>query len=133
MGEKGKKMQAAVLSVLRRHRSALSAYELLRDFRRTNPALAPTTIYRALAALAERGQIHRIESRNAFVACQHSAHEHASILSICDGCGAVEESVAPDLLAELSGVAGRSGFAVRRHVVELHGRCASCCGEAPRP
>ncbi|GMG85485.1 hypothetical protein LNKW23_47070 [Paralimibaculum aggregatum] len=129
MREKGKMMQTAVLAVLRNHRRAVSAYELLRKFRRTRPALAPTTIYRALAALAERGQVHRVESLNAFVACRQEEEDHVSILSICDDCGAVEESVAPDLLAELSRVAGQSGFAVRRHVVEIHGRCASCSRE----
>lgn len=132
MKNRGRKTQAAVLSVLRRQRGALSAYALLDELRRTKPTISAPTIYRALAALIERGQVHRLESLSAFIACKDSDHDHASILSICDDCGAVEESVAPDLLAELSKVTGRSGFEALRHVIEVHGRCASCHGgEAP--
>lgn len=126
MGKRGKKMQAEVLAVLRRRRAPLSAYDVLGELREAYPKIAPPTIYRALAALTEHGQVHRLESLNAFIACQCGRHKHASILSICDGCGAVEETVAPDLLKELSSIAGKSGFAPTRHVIEIHGLCASC-------
>ena len=128
MSKRGEKMQAEVLAVLRQRGSPLSAYDVLRELREANPKIAPTTIYRALAALTERGRVHRLESLNAFIACQCGRHQHASILSICDDCGAVEESVAPDLLKELSSIASKSGFAPTRHVIEVHGLCASCGG-----
>ncbi|MEM6546986.1 MAG: Fur family transcriptional regulator [Pseudomonadota bacterium] len=126
MSDRSKKTQAAVLSVLRGQRGAMSAYTLLDELRTTKPTISAPTIYRALAALTECGQVHRLESLNAFIACKDSDRDQGSILSICDDCGAVEESVAPDLLAELSKVAGQSGFAALRHVVEIHGQCASC-------
>ncbi len=126
MSKRGEKTQAEVLAILRRHRRPLSAYDVLGELRESNPKIAPTTIYRALSALTERGRVHRLESLNAFIACQGDRHHHAYILSICDDCGAVEESVAPDLLKALSSIAGRSGFAPTRHVIEVHGLCASC-------
>ncbi|MEM6486732.1 MAG: Fur family transcriptional regulator [Pseudomonadota bacterium] len=126
MGERGQKTQAAVLSVLRRHRRALSAYELLGKMRDTHPRISAPTIYRALAALTELGQVHRLESLNAFIACKNRRHDCTAVLSICDDCGSIEESEAPDLVAELSKVTARSGFAALRHVIEIHGRCASC-------
>lgn len=126
MSERGKRTQAAVLSVLRQHGGALSAYQVLGRLRHAHPTISAPTIYRALAALAERGQVHRLESLNAFIARKHGCRDQAAILSICGDCGAVEESVAPDLLAELSRVAGRSGFSALRHVIEIHGQCASC-------
>ena len=132
MSKRGEKMQAEVLAVLRRRRGPLSAYDVLGELREANPKIAPPTIYRALAALTERGRVHRLESLNAFIACQCDRHQHASILSICDDCGTVEESVAPDLLKELSSIAGKSGFAPIRHVIEVRGLCASCgAGQAP--
>jgi len=125
-------MQADVLAVLRRRRGPLSAYDVLGELRDANPRIAPPTIYRALAALTERGRVHRLESMNAFIACQCDRHLHASILSICDDCGTVEESVAPDLLDAISSIAGKSGFRPARHVIEIHGLCASCgAGQAP--
>ena len=128
MSKRGEKTQTEVLSILRRHRRPLSAYDVLRELLPTYPKIAPPTVYRALAALMERGQVHRLESLNAFIACRCESNHHASIMTICDDCGIVEESFAPDLLRELSSVAGRSGFAPTRHVIEVHGICASCGG-----
>ena len=126
MSKRGEQIQAEVLGVLRRHRRPLSAYNILGELRGANPKIAPPTIYRALAALTTRGRVHRLESLNAFIACQCDRHQHASILSICDDCGAVEENFAPDLLKELSSFIGKTGFAPMRHVIEIHGHCASC-------
>jgi Fur family transcriptional regulator, zinc uptake regulator len=132
MTTRGEKTQADVLAVLRRCGRPLSAYDVLGEMRESNPRIAPPTIYRALAALKARGRVHRLESMNAFVACQCDRHPGASILSICDDCGVVEESIAPDMLDALSRIAGRSGFKAARHVIELHGICASCgAGQAP--
>ena len=126
MGKRGEKLQAEVLAVLRRHRDPMSAYGVLGELRRANPKIAPPTIYRALSALMERGHVHRLESLNAYIACQRASHGHTSIMSICDDCGTVEESVAPELLKALSSVIGKSGFAPMRHVIEIHGICGSC-------
>ena len=129
MNGSGKRMQAEVLAVLRSHRTPMSAYEMLGCLREENPRLAPPTIYRALAALTGRGIVHRLESLNAFIACRRDGHRQDSILSICDDCGGVEENVSTDLLQTLSGIAAKSGFAPVRHVVEIHGQCATCGSE----
>ena len=125
----GKRMQAEVLAVLRSRRTPMSAYEMLGCLREENPRLAPPTIYRALAALTDRGSVHRLESLNAFMACRRYRHRQASILSICGDCGGVEENVSTDLLKTLSGIAAKSGFAPARHVVEIHGQCATCVSD----
>ena len=128
MSKRGEKIQAEVLTVLRRRQGPLSAYDILGELRDANPKIAPPTIYRALTALIERGRVHRPESLNAYIVCQCDRHHRASVLSICDDCGTVEESVAPELLKKLSSIVGRSGFAPMRHVIEVRGRCASCGG-----
>ncbi len=129
MSKRGAKMQEAVLGVLRQHGGPLSAYGVLGELRQTNPKLAPPTVYRALAALTESGCVHRLESLNAFVACKSDRPHHASILSICEHCGLVEECLAPELLKSLADIIGRSGFAPARHVIEVHGLCASCSAD----
>ena len=128
MGKRGEETQAAVLAILRRYGRPVSAYDVLGQLRQSNPKIAPPTVYRALAALMERGQVHRIESLSAFIACRCEHHPRVSILTICDDCGLVEESEAPEVLRELSNIAGRSGFAPTRHVIEVHGVCVLCGG-----
>ena len=126
MSKRGERMQADVLAVLRRRDCPMSAYDVLRDLRAIHPKIAPPTIYRALAALRDDGRVHRLESLNAYVVCKCDPHQRASILSICNDCGSVEESVAPEVLKQLSSVIARSGFEPTRHVIEVHGLCASC-------
>ena len=125
-------MQAEVLATLRKCGAPMSAYEVLDRLRDGNPRLAPPTIYRALAALIEGGRVHRLESLKAFVACRCEQHGHVPIFSICEECGTVEEAVSRRITNELSRIAGQSGFAPARHVIEVHGQCARCeSKEAP--
>ncbi|MEM6275438.1 MAG: Fur family transcriptional regulator [Pseudomonadota bacterium] len=128
MGKKGDALRAEVIDALERAEGPLSAYDILAELRGNHPKIAPTTIYRALAALSESGKIHRLESLNAYLlcGCDEHGHDHDAILSICDDCGTVEETVAPELLASMSKVLGKSGFEATRHVVEIHGTCADC-------
>ena len=95
MSKRGEKLRPEVLAILRRRSGSLSAYDVLGELCEANPKGAQPTICRVLAALTARGRVHRIESLNAFIACQCDRHQHASILSICHDYGTVEESVAP--------------------------------------
>lgn len=129
MGARGEKMQAEVLGILRHATAPLSAYDVLDRLRPTHPKIAPPTVYNALAALAKRGSIHRVESLKAYVACRCDHHDKASILSICNDCGTVDEQVAPDLHDDISGLLASTGFAPERHVIEVHGTCAACSAD----
>lgn len=115
-----------VLAVLRRCAQPQSAYDLLRHFRSRSQKLAPTTVYRALHALIERGDVHRLESKRAFIACKHRNESDSCVLAICEDCGSVEEHVTPHLFADLAATASQSGFFPARHVVEVYGQCMSC-------
>ena len=125
-------MQMAVFQVLEQHDKPMSAYDILDALRGSNARLAPTTIYRALNALCARGQTYRIESLKAFAVKRSSAPSDAVILSICDGCGTVEEIADAGLLQHVEQSARRSGFEATRHVVELHGRCGACAMQEAR-
>lgn len=132
MRTRGEKVQGEVLTILRRRGEPVSAYDVLGELRVANPKAAPPTVYRALNALIARGRVHRLESMNAYTACQCDRHAQAAILSICDDCGTVEESVSLALLEDLSNVVGKSGFQPSRHVIEVHGLCVSCgAGRGP--
>lgn len=131
-----KDIKTLILELLRERCRPLGAYEIVAALEEKRGKVAPTTVYRALGALIEDGRAHRVESKNAYVVRRCAAHGEAhlsdSVLSICDGCGGVEEYFDMALLRELEELIGRSGFRASRHVIEIHGRCADCGEERAR-
>lgn len=118
----------AVLKALLAARRPLGAYDLIEVLREGGGrAHAPIVIYRALDFLKDLGLIHRLETLNAFIACQHrhGTHERVSFL-ICEMCRHVDEVVSPALNGALDALAGEHGFRPQRQVVELAGLCRAC-------
>ena len=123
-----------VRAILRRNGTQMKAYEILDEFRKGKAKAAPQTVYRALSSLVDSGEVHRLESLNSFVLCSgEDHHESPSILSICDDCGQVEERTEPFIVERLSSVVGQSGFEPKRHVLEVHGICATCNAPGAAP
>ena len=90
---------------------------------------APITIYRALDFLMAHGLAHRIESRNAYVACSREHGEDAAapvVFLICEHCGVVGEAEAGEFGAALAALARASGFSPRAPVIEVTGQCRHC-------
>ncbi len=69
-------------SVADSHRAS-GAYDIIERLAKTGPRPAPISIYRALEFLRGHGLVHKIESRNAFVACTHGEHDGDAVLLIC--------------------------------------------------
>ncbi|MCF3935501.1 transcriptional repressor [Acuticoccus sp. M5D2P5] len=122
--------QTAALSALREAGRPLTAYEVLDVLRASRHSAAPPTAYRALGKLIELGLAHRLESVNAYVACCAEHEEAQPAFSICGDCGAVAELTDPTIGAGIAAIAAQGGFAPTKSVIELHGRCASCRGNA---
>lgn len=125
-----------VLTALRRQGGPRSAYQLLEGLR-DEGLRGPPQIYRALKALGSRGLVHRLDSRNAFLACSHRhAHGHgaeAVIFLVCENCERVEE-VCDEASAEGLAALGRSrGFVPIQSSVEIHGRCPACSTQGSGP
>ena len=79
----------------------VSAYDLINELR-DKAILAPQTVYRSLDRLIADGQVHRLESLNAFVACRHPSHRGAAVFAICDDCGTVTEFDEPGAVHHLA-------------------------------
>jgi Fur family zinc uptake transcriptional regulator len=119
------KNAALVHTFLAKHGSPASAYEIL-DGLRGKGISAPPTIYRALDQLLARGLAHRLESLNAFVACDHPAHDDANGFAICQDCGSVREFTDPEVVSAVNALAKAQDFDVRHVTIELAGQCAAC-------
>jgi len=116
-----------VLQALLASHRPLGAYEVIEQLARALPRPAPITVYRALEFLMANGLVHRIESRNAYLACAHD-HDKAALVAflICDRCGTVGEVPAAPIAASLTAAASASGFSAKLSVVEISGVCAHC-------
>ena len=121
------KNQTVVLGALRRGDTPMTAYEILglEDVRAAG-LKAPLTIYRALDKLIEAGLVHRIETINAFVACERRPHPGPAGFAICEKCRKTVELTLTDCEAHLTENARRAGFRVDAMNVEMRGRCADC-------
>jgi Fur family zinc uptake transcriptional regulator len=120
-------MRRKVLEVLASSHKPLGAYEIIDAAASGGPRPAPITIYRALDFLMENGLVHRIESRNAFLACAHN-HDSGAVVAflICETCGDVGEAPGNEISASLSLAANSAGFRPKMSVVEITGTCAHC-------
>jgi len=126
-GQKFTPIRRQVLEALSSSHRPLGAYEVIDALATHMARPAPITVYRALDFLIENGLVHRIESRNAFLACAHD-HDAASMVAflICDRCGSVGEIVATPATQSLNDAARQSGFTPKLSVVEITGTCAHC-------
>lgn len=125
-------LRREVLRIVAAGHAALGAYDVIdRMGGAAGRSPAPITVYRVLDFLRARGLVHKVESKNAFVACSQ-AHDHAgrAVLMICEDCGTVAELEAPTVFNALKKASGSCGFAVAHSVVELHGRCGHCDARA---
>lgn len=120
-------MRRHVLEALLTSHKPLGAYEIMDRLAADTGRPAPITVYRALDFLRDNGLVHRIESRNAFVAC---VREHAEtdpvVFLICEHCGAVGEAAASNIADALKASARAAGFLPKSPVIEIAGVCSHC-------
>src|SRR5687767_2697247 len=120
-------LRRQVLEVLLESHKPLGAYEIIDRAAAAGTRPAPITIYRALEFLRDNGLVHRIESRNAFVAC---VNNHTSgdlvVFLICESCGEVGEAPSAAVADQLKSAARAAGFTPKAPVIEIGGVCANC-------
>jgi Fur family zinc uptake transcriptional regulator len=127
-------LRGARLTPLRRHVFELilgadqptRAYALLGQLEQERGKLGPPTVYRALDFLLAHKLIHKVETSNAFVACEDVEHKHESQFMICEDCGATEEIRDDEIVRSLRRLGEGRGFAVERQVIEARGLCPAC-------
>jgi Fur family zinc uptake transcriptional regulator len=121
------KNQQIVLNIIENAKGPLKAYSILFNVQKKG-INAPQQIYRALDKLIEIGKIHKIESKNAFVACRNSNCDisKATAFSICDSCEMVDEISDAKLTKYLSNFNDKKGTRYKRFNLEFFGLCKNC-------
>src|SRR6266849_3858313 len=129
-GQRGQRLtpiRRKVLAALLGSHKPLGAYDIIERLALKHVRPAPITAYRALEFLRANGLVHRIASRNAFIAC---VHDHSAgdlvVFLICEGCGVVGEASSTEVTATLTSAARGVGFVPKAPVIEITGVCTHC-------
>ena len=121
------KNQKIIFDLIHKSSEPLKAYTILFNVQKKG-IKAPPQVYRALDKLVEIGKIHKIESKNAFVACRNSDCEisKATAFSICESCEIVDEISDVKLSKYLSSFNHKKGMKFKRFNLEFFGLCKKC-------
>ena len=121
------KNQQIIFDLIDKSPEPMKAYSILFNVQKKG-IKAPLQVYRALDKLVEIGKIHKIESRNAFIACHNSSCQvaKATAFSICESCEVVDEISDVKLSKYLSSFNHKKGMKFKRFNLEFFGLCKKC-------
>ena len=121
------KNQKIILDIIEKANEPLKAYSILFNVQKKG-IKAPLQVYRALEKLIKLGKIHKVESRNAFVACKNSNCEisKATAFSICETCEKVTEISNQKLSKYLKNFRDKTGMTYKKYNLEFYGLCTVC-------
>ena len=121
------KNQQSVLSLLEGSKEPLKAYAIL--FNIQNKGIkSPLQVYRALDKLIEIGKVHKIESKNSYIACnnENCTSKTSTSFLICEVCDKVTEIKKNNLSTYFSKLSENSNFIYTKHNLEIYGSCKAC-------
>ncbi len=112
-----------VLAILLESHEAMGAYDILNRLVEQGEPAQPPIVYRALSFLTENGFAHKVETQNAYIACQFPEREHQAGLLICRRCQKVGECCLERQMLS------SEGFHTEAETVEAQGLCQHCYEE----
>ena len=115
----------ALVEILARSEKALEPLELFELGRKQYPGLGLVTVYRTLEKLEELSLVQRVHHPQGCHMYLRSSHGHEHLL-LCRGCGRAEYFSGDDLDPLMTQIAGRSGYQIEEHWLQLFGLCAVC-------
>ncbi len=120
-------LRRRVLEELAESHAPVGAYEIVDRLKKGGDSTPAMSVYRALDFLVGEGLAHRIESRNAFLACNrgHDSEEVVMFL-LCERCSIVAEVNSGELGRALARAANAVGFEPHAPVLEIKGLCEQC-------
>ena len=119
--------QQTVLDLLERSKEPLKAYAILFDIQNKG-IKSPLQVYRALDKLIEMGKVHKIESKNSYIACDNAncTSQTSTSFLICEICDKVTELKKNNLSRYFLKQSEESNFKYTKHNLEIYGACKTC-------
>ena len=126
-GERLTPARLAAYAELLASKRPVSAYQLIALLEdRQQRKIAPLTVYRHLDFLIRVGLVHRLESTQSYLPCDHPEHVHECQYLLCSSCGQADEVESKSLESLLHKIADQRGFKPENTVVEIKGLCERC-------
>ena len=121
------KNQQTVLNLLEVSKEPLKAYAILFNIQKKG-IKSPLQVYMALDKLIEIGKVHKIESKNSYIACKNEncTSQTSTSFLICEVCDKVIELKKNSLPTYFSKISEKSNFKYIKHNLEIYGECKTC-------
>ncbi|MDO4784231.1 MAG: transcriptional repressor [Propionibacteriaceae bacterium] len=122
------RQRSAVRELLAHTSEFRTAQQLHEMLRRKGHSIGMATVYRALQAMAEAGEVDMLrtaEGEATYRRCSTGHHHHL----VCRECGTTVEIAAEQVETWAEAVARQHGFSQVDHSLELFGRCSRCSGD----
>ncbi|AAZ54894.1 transcriptional repressor [Thermobifida fusca] len=122
----------AVRQALHKSNGFRSAQDLYASLRADGAKIGLTTVYRALQALTDAGEVDVLmtdEGEAVYRACSTPTHHHHLV---CRDCGKAVEIEGPAVESWADELAAQHGFVDLTHTLELFGTCSDCAAAKPR-
>jgi Fur family ferric uptake transcriptional regulator len=107
-----------------------SAQDIFADLRSDGSKIGLTTVYRALQALSDSGEVDVLRTDDGeavYRACETDEHHHHLV---CRTCGHTIEVEGPTVERWAEAIGAQHGFVAVTHTVEVFGTCAGCAKNA---
>ena len=118
--------RTAVFDTLSASMGFRSAQDIHAQLRSAGAKIGLTTVYRALQALSDVGDVDVLRTADgecAYRACRTGDHHHHLV---CRKCSRTVEVIGPAVERWAAAVASENGFTGITHTVEVFGTCAEC-------
>lgn len=119
------RQRKAVAAVLTEHAEFRTAQQVHEALRAAGDNVGLSTVYRALQAMADAGEIDVLRSdagEASYRRCSGTHHHHL----VCRQCGATVEVEGPTVEKWTRAVAAEHGYTDVSHTLEIFGLCARC-------
>ncbi len=104
----------------------IKAYDILDELKIDKKGAAPPTVYRALEFLEKHDFVHKINTTNSYIFCEHYA-EHASYqIFICKDCHKTYVYCDNRITCDILNLSKEKNFLPQKVAVEVLGICKNC-------
>ncbi len=115
-----------VLNLLLSNHRIFSAYDIAEKISEMGKRVQPIQIYRSLEKLIALGLVHRLSTRNGFIACYEDGECATGQFLICTECESVKEIDSQLINTEIKDSAQENSFSIANKSVEVLGLCSNC-------